>query len=131
LKLKSKIKNQKSKIKIYILKKTLIRKSDELPKIFGNPFGKIVLMTKTKIKSHKQSSNKRSSFMHIEKCVQTDESEQALMREQQQQQLFVIVVVVGYLTTVTESQEEKYWVLTSWGLVSSTAAAAARDKIAH
>jgi len=38
------------------------------------------------------------------------------------------------LTIVTESQEEKYWVLTSWGLVSSTAAAAAvapRDKTAH
>ncbi len=40
--------------------------SNKLPKRFGNPFGKIVLMTKTKIKSHKQSSNKKSSFMHIE-----------------------------------------------------------------
>jgi hypothetical protein len=51
---------------LYFEKKTLLRKSDNLPKRFGNPFGKIVLMTKTKIKSHKQSSNKKSSFMHIE-----------------------------------------------------------------
>jgi hypothetical protein len=87
-------------------------------------------MTKTKIKSHKQSSNKKNSIMHIEKCVHTDERQQAL-DEEQQEQLFVIVVVVRYLTIVTESQEEKYWVLTSWGLVSSTAAAAPRDKTAH
>ncbi len=53
--------------------------------------------------------------------------------DEQQRQLFVIVVVVAYLTIVPESQEEKYWVLTSWGLVSSTAAAAdaPRDKTAH
>jgi hypothetical protein len=36
-------------------------------------------MTKTKIKSHKQSSNKKSSFMLIEKCVQTDEGQPVLM----------------------------------------------------
>jgi hypothetical protein len=36
-------------------------------------------MTKTKVKSHKQSSNRKSSFMQIEKCVQTDKGQPALI----------------------------------------------------
>jgi fatty acid/phospholipid biosynthesis enzyme len=65
--------------------------SNKLPKRFGNPCGKIVLMTKTKIKSHKQSSNKKNSIMHIEKCVQTDERQQALMKSSSSSSLLLLL----------------------------------------
>jgi len=48
-------------------------------------------MTKTKIKSHKQSSNKKISIMQIEKCVQTDERQQALMRSSSSSSLLLLL----------------------------------------
>jgi hypothetical protein len=75
LKLKSKI-----KIKISILeKKKNLGSQINCQKDLAIPVEKMVLMTKAKIKSHKQSSNKKISIMHIEKCVQRNERQPALI----------------------------------------------------